>query len=157
MKKRKLTKGEQRNREEYVAFLCSQFTGLKFYQTPDQEEYDFHLYNDSKIKVMAEVKIRTSIYPDWFIAQKKIDWLLDTCERFKAVPWFLVYCLFNRTLYKLNLRNLEYYEPRDGEMLNTELENPELEKGKFVLLKHWQVIDPSAPSEDLPRGRLDWK
>ena len=152
--KRKRTPLELRNMEEYVAYLCSRYTKLDYWQTPHNTEYDFQLFDERDIRILGEIKIRSEIFPDWFVADKKINWLLKTCNAFRCVPWFVIYSETTKATYILNLNH--HYTSRAGEMMNTELQQPVKESGQFIPLEFWQVIDSKASFEEAT-SQLDWK
>ena len=132
--------------EEFIAMKCATFANLKYVVTPDNTRYDFWLQTDKDILVLAEIKTRAKLFPDWFIEKDKSEWLLEACKLFRCAPWYIIHCEPNKTTYQINLNHEFKY--RTGDMYG--------EPGIFVLREYWRVI-PKLGSSDAPMSPLDWK
>jgi len=132
--------------EEFIAFKCGAFAGLKYEITPRNTEYDFMLRNETDIKVLGEIKTRNKWFQDWFIDQKKYDWLMKACPLFRCAPWYVIHCEKNRETYQINLHHIEC--ARNGSMYG--------QPGIFVPIEQWRVI-PQIASSYKKMTSLDWK
>jgi len=132
--------------EEFIAMKCASFANLEYQVTPQNTRYDFSLHNQQDIKVLAEIKTRSELFPDWFIEENKSAWLLEACNLFKCAPWYVIHCEPNQKTYQINLH--QKFDYRQGSMHG--------DAGIFVGLQHWRII-PKLGSTDARMSPLDWK
>ena len=141
-------------REEYVASILAKQAGLQFHITPQNSRFDFMLFDDRDYRVLGEIKIRERFFPDWFIADKKINWLEKANQTFRCVPWFVIHCLEDGMIYRLNLH--EDYGFEEDQMTNRFSTGVQTERGRKVPLRYWVKIDPRS-SFNGRMSPIDWK
>ena len=141
-------------REEFVASVLAKETGLQFHITPQNFVFDFMLYDEKDYRVLGEIKIRERFFPDWFIADKKINWLEKANKTFRCVPWFVIHCIENGIIYRLNLH--ENYEFTEDSMTNRYSTGIQTETGRKVPVQYWKTIETRS-SFNGGMSAIDWK
>jgi hypothetical protein len=129
-------------REEYIVSVLSRETGLEGKVTPDLAVFDFLLFDDRDYRIIGEIKTRTDFYQEWFVADHKIDWLMKANETFRCTPWFVIYCLEDKMIYRLNL--YDNYEYESVTRTNRYSTGNQTDKGRDIPLKYWERIDPNS-------------
>jgi hypothetical protein len=141
-------------REEYVASILAKQAGLQFHITPQNSRFDFMLFDDRDYRVLGEIKIRERFFPDWFIADKKVNWLLEANKTFRCVPWFVIHCIENGVIYRLNLH--ENYEFTEDSMTNPYSTGIQTETGRKVPIEYWTKTETRSSFEER-MSPINWK
>ena len=136
--------------EQIVLEHLEKYTGLKAVQTPIAERIDFVLGDAKKWRVVGEIKTRPRFYVDgFFMADKKRD-VLAGWEKIcrPIIPWFVVHCLENGTIYFRDVRE------DDDDFEQTYMTNPysttrQSEWGRIVPISAWKTIEPPSVFESV--------
>jgi hypothetical protein len=148
---------ENRVKEGYVASVCAKSIGCDYWVTPDNEQYDFQLITNKDVKVFGEIKCRTRLFPDWFIAAKKAQFLKDICELTKCAPWYVIYYEPEGIIYKLNLfRDYQIYRQDWMTTWDDEQQEEVSEWGQYIKLDQWQILKVPVTTNSRMTP-MDWK
>jgi|13_taG_2_1085334.scaffolds.fasta_scaffold03751_6 hypothetical protein len=148
---------ENRVKEGYVASVCAKAANLDYLVTPDNAEYDFQLFSKKDIKVFGEIKARKKRYCDWFVSEKKAEFLKSICELTRCAPWYVIYYEPEGIIYKLNLfRDYQIYRQDWMTTWDDEQQEEVSEWGQFIKLDQWQILKVPVTTNSRMTP-MDWK
>jgi hypothetical protein len=137
------------NGERVVLDRLSKVTGYKANITPVSHKFDFTLEDESNWKAVGEIKTRQFFYKEgWFVSDDKRLLLEKVADTIGVSPWFVIHCMANDVIYKLDLSTPYKWQPK--RMTNRFSETNPSQWGRIVELESWVAL----PSTSVDGGKL---
>lgn len=138
--------------EKVVLHRLVKATGLKAYHTPTSHRFDFALEDKMNWRIIGEIKARKDYFPEsWFVSDKKRMMLEQVSDAIGVIPWFVIHCIDNDTIYTIDLSAPYKFEPKV--MINKWSETNKKQWGRNIYMEHWNEL----PSASVDGGKLTTK